>query len=241
MITGRHLDVGPLTAEDIKKERGMPAGFKESASKGKAREPVPLQRGEGSKRQKRFQQQTEGGDSVEKEAEYEADEEGSDDQENETTRTTPAPSGPTGNSSSEESNRESDRPRSPPDTTNSSKATRRNFEREKSPPEQEWESLTGVIAPRRTTQKNKALKGLKLDPPETLDGDDNKWKNSHRFDEWVNALERLLTFKDIDLNDRSTLEFVGFKVTNSTLVIDDKFQQEQQGRDHTFFKFMLGL
>ena len=38
MITGRHLDVGPLTAEDIAKEHSMPGGFKESSSKGKGRE-----------------------------------------------------------------------------------------------------------------------------------------------------------------------------------------------------------
>ena len=37
MITGRHLNVGPLTPENIKKERGMPVGFKESSSKGKGR------------------------------------------------------------------------------------------------------------------------------------------------------------------------------------------------------------
>ena len=51
MITGRHLDVGPLTAEDIEKEQRMSGRFKESSSKGKGREPVTPQRGEGSKRQ----------------------------------------------------------------------------------------------------------------------------------------------------------------------------------------------
>ena len=40
MITGRDLDVGPLTAEDIEKEQRMPGGFKESSSKGKGRKPV---------------------------------------------------------------------------------------------------------------------------------------------------------------------------------------------------------
>ena len=68
MIPGRHLDVGPLTAADIEKEQTMPGGFKQSSSKGKGREPVTPQRGEGSKRQQSLQQQTEGGDSVEKEA-----------------------------------------------------------------------------------------------------------------------------------------------------------------------------
>ena len=101
MITGRHLDVGPLTEEDIEKEQRMPGGFKELSSKAKGREPVTPQRGEGSKRQQRFQQQTKGGDSVEKEAKYEADEEGSDRHEDATTRTTPVPTGPPGDSSSE--------------------------------------------------------------------------------------------------------------------------------------------
>ena len=94
MITSRHLDVGPLTAEDIEKEQSIPGGFKESSSKGKGREPVTPQRGEGSKRQQCFQQQTEGGDSVEKEAEYKADEEGSDHHQDEISRTRPAPPGP---------------------------------------------------------------------------------------------------------------------------------------------------
>ena len=154
MITGSHLNVGPLTVEDIEKEQAMPGGFKASSSKGKGREPVTPQWGEGSRRQQRFQQQTEGGDSVEKEAEYDADDEGSDYQKDETTRTTPAPPGPPGDSSFKDSNSESDRPRLPPPTSRLRKPTRRRFEREKSAEEQEWESRTGVIALRRTTKKN---------------------------------------------------------------------------------------
>ena len=77
MITGRHLDVGPLTAEQIEQEQGMPVGFDESSGQGKGGEPVTEQQGERSKRQQSFQQQTEGRDSIEHEAEYEVDEEGS--------------------------------------------------------------------------------------------------------------------------------------------------------------------
>ena len=187
MITSLYLDIGPLTAADIEKEQGMQGGFKESSSKGKGREPVTPQRGEGSKRQQHFLHQTGGGDSVEKVAEFQADEQGSDYQEDETTRTTPAPSGPPGESSSEESNTESDRPRSPPPTIKPRRATRRHFEQEKSPEVQEWESLTGGIATRGTRKKRKALQGLKFDPPEPLHGDDNKWKNSQRFDGCGNA------------------------------------------------------
>ena len=182
MIPGVDLNVGPQTAEDIEKERGMPGGFQESSSKGKALEPVTPQRGEGSQRHQRFQQQTEDGDSVQKEAEYRADERGSDHTEDESTRTTSTPTGPPGDSSSEESNCESDRPRSPPPTTKPRKATRKDFEREKSTEEQESESLTAVIASRRTTKKSKALTSLKLEPSETLYGDENKWKNSQSFD-----------------------------------------------------------
>ena len=43
IITGSHLDVGPLTAEDSEKEQGMPEGFKEASSKGKGREPATPQ------------------------------------------------------------------------------------------------------------------------------------------------------------------------------------------------------
>ena len=82
---------------------------------------------------------------------------------------------------------------------------------------------------------------MKLDKPETLDGDNNKWKNSQRFDVWVNALERYLTFKNIDLNDRSALVFVGFQVTNSALVLCYQFQREQQEKDQTLSMFMLAL
>ena len=89
----------------------------------------------------------------------------------ETTRTIPAPPGLPGDSSCEESNSESDRARSPPLATKPKKATTRNFEREKSAEADEWESRTGVIATRRTTKKSEALKGLKLNPPETLNGD----------------------------------------------------------------------
>ena len=148
--------------------------FDESSSKGKGSESVTLQREEGSKRQERFQHQTEGGDSVEKQAEYEAYEQGSDHQQDETCRPTPAASGPTGDSSYEASNRDSDLPRSPPATIKPRKATSRNFEHEKSPEEQAWESHTAVIAHNRITQKSKALKGLRLHPPQPLNGDDNK-------------------------------------------------------------------
>ena len=108
MITGCHLYVGPLTAEDIVKEQRIPGGFKESSRTGKGREPVTPQRVEGTKRQQRVQQQTEGGDSLHKEAEYEADEAVSDHHEDQTTRTTPALPGPPGDNSSEESKTESD-------------------------------------------------------------------------------------------------------------------------------------
>ena len=40
MSSDRHVNVGPLTAEDIDKEQALPGGFKESSSKGKGREPV---------------------------------------------------------------------------------------------------------------------------------------------------------------------------------------------------------
>ena len=138
VITGHHVDVSPLTPAHIEKEQGMPGGFQASASKCKGREPVSPQRGAGTKRQQRFSQPPGGGDSVGKAADYEADEEGSDQQEDETTRTTPAPAGPSGDSTAEESNSESHRPRSLPPTTKPRKATRKNFDHEKSTVDQVW-------------------------------------------------------------------------------------------------------
>ena len=45
----------------------------------------------------------------------------------------------------------------------------------------------------------------------------------------------------MDLHDRNALKFVGFKVTNSTLVLYHQFQREEQEKDQTCFKFMLAL
>ena len=53
-MTGSHVDVGSLTAEDIEKEQGMSGGFKKSSTKGKGREAVTPHCGEGSKRQQPF-------------------------------------------------------------------------------------------------------------------------------------------------------------------------------------------
>ena len=81
---------------------------------------------------------------------------------------------------------------------------------------------------------------MKLDLSETLVGD-YKWMNSQRFDAWVKALQRFLACEDIDLNDRSALKFVGFKVTNRALVLYNQFQRGEQGKDQTFLMFMLAL
>ena len=102
---------------------------------------------------------------------------------------------------------------------------------EKSTEAQEWESFTAGIAYRRTSKQSQALKGLKLDLPETLNRDDNKWKDPRRFDGWVHALERFLRFQDIDKNYRSASEFVGFEVINCGLVLYQQFQREQQEKD----------
>ena len=138
----------------------MAGRFKESCRKGKDREAVTPQLGDGDKCEQHFQQQTEGGESVAKEAEHEADEEGSDNQEYDITRTITAPPGPLADSSSEESNRESHRPRSLPRLTEPTKLTRRYFKREISPDEQAWESLTTGIAYSRTDKKSQAVKGI---------------------------------------------------------------------------------
>ena len=82
---------------------------------------------------------------------------------------------------------------------------------------------------------------MKLYSSETLDGDDNKWKNAQRFDGLVNELVRFLTFQDMDFNDRSLLDFVEFKVTNTALVLYNQLQGKQQEKYQTFFKFMLAL
>ena len=167
--------------------------------------------------------------------------EGSDHEDDENTSTTLAPAGPPEDRRSEESNGEWDRLRSFPATTKPRKATTRNFECKKSLYEPEWESLTRVVARRIATMNSNSLKGLNLDPPETLNGDDNKWKDLQRFDKCVNAWQTVFTFKDIDLNNRTALEFVVLNVTNSALVSDNQFQREQQEKDHTSFNFMLAL
>ena len=165
----------------------MPSGFKELGSKGKVCEPVAPQRGEGSNRQQGFQHETGGGARVEKKAEYEADVKGYDHKADETTRTTPAPSGLLADSSSEGSNSELDPARSPHLSTKPRKATTRNCEGVKSLEEPELELRNAGIATRRSTKQSTALNGMKLDPPVIMDGDDNKWKHEQGIDGCVNA------------------------------------------------------
>ena len=57
----------------------------------------------------------------------------------------------------------------------------------------------------------------------------------------MNALASFTPFEDVDLNDRSSSEFVGFKVTNSALVLHYQLQREQQEKHQTFVKFILAL
>ena len=54
-------------------------------------------------------------------------------------------------------------------------------------------------------------------------------------------MESFIGFKDMNLNDRSGLEFVGFQVANSARQVYNQFQREEQEKYQTFFKFMLGL
>ena len=53
---------------------------------------------------------------------------------------------------------------------------------ENSAKEQDWELLTVGTVTRKLTTQGKAINIIKLDPPEALGGDDNKWKNPQRFD-----------------------------------------------------------
>ena len=57
----------------------------------------------------------------------------------------------------------------------------------------------------------------------------------------MNAWERFSPFEDVDLNDRSSSEFVGFKVTNCVLVLHYQLQREQREKHQTFVKFILAL
>ena len=114
VITGHHSYMRLLIVEDVDKQNGISGGFMESSSKGKGRKPVIPQRVAGSKLQQRLQQATEGADSVEKDTECEPDVEGSDHLQQDTTRTTPSPSGLPGDSSYKDSNSELDRSRALP-------------------------------------------------------------------------------------------------------------------------------
>ena len=54
-------------------------------------------------------------------------------------------------------------------------------------------------------------------------------------------MQRILEFKDIDLNGRSAFEFLGLKVTNRALVLYNQYQGPEQEKNQTFFYFMLAL
>ena len=135
----------------------------------------------------------------------------------------------------------SDRARLPPPTRKAKRARRRNFNAEKSAEGPELESITAVIVYSRTTKNRQGIPGLQVDTYKALDAYHDKFKNTHRFDGWVQALARMLTLKAIVLYDRSACEVVIFHAYSRALVPCHQLQQEQQLKNQTLFKFMLSL
>ncbi|KAF8418633.1 hypothetical protein BGX38DRAFT_1280541 [Terfezia claveryi] len=120
-----------------------------------------------------------------------------------------------------------------------SQTLKRKPKREKSVEHQQWESTTGMV----TTGNHKAmnaLKGIKIDMPEKLRGEDKKWQDSQYFDSWATAMQRWFVLKRIDLEGASALEIVGFRMEGSALTTYNQFLREK-GKNATFFGFILAL
>jgi hypothetical protein len=113
-------------------------------------------------------------------------------------------------------------------------------QRAKSVEQEQWESTTGISIPEGQKKLSKQLKGIKIEAPENLDSSEKKWTDSQYLDEWVNAVQRWLVIKGIDLDSAEALEVVGFKLKGSALTTYNHFRREK-GKDATFFSFMLVL
>jgi hypothetical protein len=251
-LYGCHLDLGQHTVTDWDKPTDtMPGSFQrtpkpKSAGKGKEPATPPHQQSSSSQHTGSHQQQSQQpaddqGQTSHDEDNDNADDEGSDDQNS----LPDIPSGGNatgggdddpGDNSSSSSDSESSAPSIRPRPNRATKRTARG----KTPEQLEWEAISGSVAP--DPRISKGLKNIQIDAPENLKGDDPRWKDSQYFDTWVNAMERWMTIKGIDLNSEDALTVTGLKMQGSALTTYNHFlRQHTTTAQRTFFKFILVL
>ena len=63
------------------------------------------------------------------------------------------------------------------------------------------------------------LGGIKVDPPEMINGSDKKWRDAQKFDGWTQRMETYISFNGIDLNTEKALTVVGFRLEEQALVV----------------------
>ena len=81
--------------------------------------------------------------------------------------------------------------------------------RGKSPGQQSWENVTGIVSEPVVYTR---LGGIKVDPPEMMNGSDKKWRDAQKFDGWTQRMESYINFNGIDLNTEKALNIVGFRL-----------------------------
>ena len=62
------------------------------------------------------------------------------------------------------------------------------------------------------------LKGIKIESPENLHTSEKKWKDLQYIHELVNAVQRWLVIKVIDLDSAEAFDVVGFKLKGSAFI-----------------------
>jgi len=108
------------------------------------------------------------------------------------------------------------------------------------PEQQQWETTTGIVTPKTSSKMSKQMTGIKIEAPENLNSGDKKWRDSHYLDTWVNAIQRWLSMKDIRLESKEALDFIGFKMQGSALTTYNHHLIKKKDKA-SFFSFMLVL
>ena len=108
--------------------------------------------------------------------------------------------------------------------------------RGKSPRQQSQENVTGIVS---EPVVHTGLGGIKVDPPEMMNGSDKKQRDAQKFDGWTQRMETYISFNGIDLNTEKALTIVGFRLEEQALLVFNQFKREAPVKD--FYTFMVHL
>ena len=85
--------------------------------------------------------------------------------------------------------------------------------------QEQWKSTTGISIRPGERKLSKQLKGIKIETPENWDSSDKKWMDSAYLDEWVNAVQRWLVYKAIDLDSAEALRSLDSNLRGALLLL----------------------